>query len=158
MAGLSFETEPDELVEEFRDNVLVLRLNRPKVRNALSWTLIEKLGATLAASEANPDVSVVVITGSGDRAFCSGEDLRSLAAGESAPPVHEAFMRLLSGRLSIPVIAAVNGTAVAAGLEILLGCDVVVASSAARFGLPEVKRGLIAGTGCCTSHVASRSA
>jgi enoyl-CoA hydratase len=142
------------LVHLRRGPVVVLRLNRPEVRNALSWSLIEELGAAIEASEVDPDVRVVVVTGTGDRAFCSGEDLGSVAAGEAAPRVHDAFLRLLSGQTSVPVVAAVNATAVAAGFEILLGCDVVVASSSARFGLPEVKRGLFAGAG--VRHLAHR--
>jgi enoyl-CoA hydratase len=140
-------TESPELVQHRRGRILVLRLNRPEVRNALSWALIEALGVALTQAEYDPNIRVVVLTGTGDRAFCSGEDLRAVAAGATPPPVHDGFLRLLGGQLSVPVVAAVNATAVAAGLEILLGCDVVVASSAARFGLPEVKRGLFAGTG-----------
>jgi len=147
-------TDSSELVRDRRGRILVLRLNRPQVRNALSWTLMEALGEAVTTAEADPDVRAVVLTGTGDRAFCSGEDLRSVAAGESLPPIHPGFMRLLSGRLSVPVVAAVNATAVAAGFEILLGCDVVVASSEAQFGLPEVKRGLFAGAGVL--HVAHR--
>jgi enoyl-CoA hydratase/carnithine racemase len=140
-------SEPPELVGQRHGPTLVLRLNRPQVRNALSWTLIEHLGMAVSGAETDPDVRVVVITGTGDRAFCAGEDLRPLAAGETPPRVHDGFLRLVSGLVSVPVVAAVNATAVAAGLEILLGCDVVVASSKARFGLPEVKRGLFAGAG-----------
>jgi enoyl-CoA hydratase/carnithine racemase len=147
-------TESPELVQHRRGRILQLRLNRPEVRNALSWPLIEALGVAVTEAENDTDVRVVVLTGTGDRAFCSGEDLRSVAAGERPPPVHEGFLRLLAGQLSVPVVAAVNATAVAAGLEILLGCDVVVASSAARFGLPEVKRGLFAGAGVL--HIAHR--
>jgi enoyl-CoA hydratase len=147
-------TESPELVSYRQGGILVLRLNRPDVRNALSWELIEALGVALTQAEDDPAVRVAVLTGTGDRAFCSGEDLRSVAAGERPPPVHEGFLRLLAGQLSLPVVAAVNATAVAAGLEILLGCDVVVASSTARFGLPEVKRGLFAGTGVL--HIAHR--
>jgi enoyl-CoA hydratase len=147
-------TESPELVSYRQSHILVLRLNRPEVRNALSWKLIEALGVAVTEAESDPDVRVVVLSGTGDRAFCSGEDLRSAAAGETSPPVHQGFLRLLAGQLSVPVVAAVNATAVAAGLEILLGCDVVVASSSARFGLPEVKRGLFAGAGVL--HIAHR--
>ncbi len=142
------------LVVERRGAVLVVRLNRPEVRNALNASLIDALGRALTEAETDPELRVVVITGTGDRAFCSGEDLRPVAAGEAPPVVHEGFLRLLDGQLSVPVVAAVNATAVAAGFEILLGCDVVVASSAARFGLPEVKVGLFAGAG--VRHIARR--
>lgn len=147
-------TASPELVQERHGQVLLLRLNRPEVRNALSWSLIDRLGASVTSAESDPETRAVVITGTGERAFCSGEDLRSLAAGQTPPPVHRGFLRLVDGHLSVPVVAAVNATAVAAGFEILLGCHLVVASTEARFGLPEVKRGLVAGAGLI--HIAHR--
>lgn len=93
--------------------------------------------------------SAVVITGTGDRAFCSGMDLRSFAQGESMEldAAGKAFMRLMDGNVAVPFVGAANATAVAGGLELLLGCDLVVAAEEARFGLPEVQRGLIPGGG-----------
>ena len=140
--------EPD-LVTETRGAVRVLRLNRPEARNALNGALMDQLAFAFDAAEADPEVGCVVLTGTGDRAFCSGMDLAAFAAGDaSARPSPEAmasFRRLLDGGVDIPVVAAVNATAVAGGFELLLGCDLVVASAAARFGLPEVKRGLFPG-------------
>lgn len=147
-------TTPLQLVQERLGDLLLLRLNRPDVRNALSWELMTALGESLVAAETDPDIRAVVITGAGDRAFCSGEDLRSVANAESPPAVPDGFLRLLTGELSVPIVAAVNGVALAAGFEIVLGCDVVVASSLAHFGLPEVKRGLFAGSGVL--HIAHR--
>jgi enoyl-CoA hydratase len=138
-----------ELVHERRGPLLVLRLNRPEARNALGPALLSTLGAAIAEAESDPDVRVVVLTGTGDRAFCAGMDLRSFAGGDvpgtGVDGGTEGFLRLVHGEAGVPVVGAANGSAVAGGFELLLGCDVVVASSAARFGLPEVKRGLFAG-------------
>jgi enoyl-CoA hydratase len=136
----------DELVVTRDGGVMVARLNRPEARNALSPSLMAALGAAVDEAEADPDVRVVVLTGTGDRAFCAGLDLRAFAAGE-VTDVSPGMYRLLEGRVAVPLIGAVNATAVAGGLEVLLGCDVIVASTEARFGLPEVKRGLFAGGG-----------
>src|SRR5215510_978845 len=108
----------DELVVERRDRVLVLRLNRPEARNALNPALLEGIGAAVLAAESDADM------GAGD------------------PDATAAFGRLFAGQVAVPIVGAANATAVAGGLELLLGCDVIVASSAAKFGLPEVKRGL----------------
>ena len=137
------------VVEERRGHVLVLRLNRPEARNALNGAMIRALGTAFAAAESDPDIRAVVLTGTGDRAFCSGMDLRDFADGDTPtsdePSDTGAFMRLMRGQVTVPVIAAVNASAVAGGFEIVLGCDLVVASSEARFGLPEVKRALFPG-------------
>jgi enoyl-CoA hydratase/carnithine racemase len=140
-------TEP-VVVRERRGGLLVLRLNRPEARNAISPALLGELGAGLAEAEADPGIQVVVLTGTGDRAFCAGMDLRAFSTGETDPltPEQEAGTpvagRFMSGDFALPVVGAANATAVAGGFELLLCCDVVVASDAAKFGLPEVKRAL----------------
>jgi enoyl-CoA hydratase len=143
-------TEP-VLVRDRRDAVLVLRLNRPEARNALSSELISELGLGLEEAESDPDIRCVVLTGTGDRAFCAGMDLRDFAEGAAPSEDHQrgsaVFGRFVRGDVSVPVVGAANATAVAGGFELLLGCDVVVASEEARFGLPEVKRGLFAAGG-----------
>jgi enoyl-CoA hydratase/carnithine racemase len=154
-------TDTAEIVAERRGPVLVLRLNRPEARNALSWPMIRDIGAGVAGAESDPETRVVVLTGAGDRAFCAGMDLRAFAeadGGGSIPAEREAgmadYLRLLDGDVRIPVVGAVNGSAVAGGFELMLACDVVVASADATFGLPEVKRGLFPGTG--VMHIGSR--
>ena len=145
----------DELVRERRGNVLVARLNRPEARNALNGALIRAIGAAIVDAEADPEIRVVVLTGTGDRAFCAGMDLRDFARGDGGPPdgaptptpsptttEMDGFMRLIRGGVFLPVVGAANATAVAGGFELLLACDIIVASSDAEFGLPEVKRGL----------------
>jgi enoyl-CoA hydratase/carnithine racemase len=147
-------TNPDEgaeLVCERRGPVSVVRLNRPEARNALTPTLVDALGAAMVDADADPDVRAVVLTGTGTRAFCAGMDLRSFARGDVPSGTDDAgvgsYLRLIQGEVATPIVGAANGTAVAGGLELLLACDVVVASSEARFGLPEVQRGLFAAGG-----------
>jgi len=144
------------VVVERRDAILVVRLDRPEVRNALSAGMIAALDDAVAEAESVPEVRVMVLTGTGDRAFCSGIDLRSLAQGAAAMPEGrgEGYLRLVAGEVEVPVVGAANASAVAAGFELLLGCDLVVASADATFGLPEVGRGLLAGSGVV--HVARR--
>jgi enoyl-CoA hydratase/carnithine racemase len=141
----------EELVRERRGNLVVLRLNRPEARNALSPGLLGGLGRAILDAESDPEVRAIVLTGTGDRAFCAGMDLRAFASGEGMdggdPQATAAYSRLFQGDVAIPVVGAANATAVAGGLELLLGCDVIVASSEAEFGLPEVKRGLFAAGG-----------
>jgi enoyl-CoA hydratase len=136
----------DELVRDRRGPVLVARLNRPDARNALNPELVRGIGAAIIDAEADPEIRAVVLTGTGDRAFCAGMDLRAFAAGEQSglgdDDAGRAFLRLTEGAVAVPLVGAANGTAVAGGFELLLGCDVIVASSEAEFGLPEVKRGL----------------
>lgn len=143
----------DVLVREQSGNVLVARLNRPDARNALNGALISAIGGMLLDAEHDPDVRAVVLTGTGDRAFCAGMDLADFARdgggaeGEADPGgggggIGEGFARFIDGDIRVPVIGAAQATAVAGGFELLLACDIIVASSAAQFGLPEVQRGL----------------
>ena len=134
-----------EVVIDRRGSVVIVRLNRPEARNALTPAVIRALGAALIAAESDGRVRAVVLTGTGDRAFCAGMDLRAFASGEAGlgdSAETQAFHRFLRGDLGVPVIGAANGTAVAGGLELLLGCDLIVLAEGAQLGLPEVKRGL----------------
>lgn len=144
------EAEP-VLVKERRGAVLVLRLNRPEARNALNVELITELGVSLLEAEEDVAIRAVVLTGTGDRSFCAGMDLRSFADGtsfaEADPRGMQGFGKFTSGDLAVPVVGAAQATAVAGGFELLLGCDVVVAADSAMFGVPEVKRGLFAAGG-----------
>ena len=137
------------LVEQ-RGHLLVVTLNRPEVMNALDNEAHLELGATFDRFEVDPDLWVAIITGAGERSFCTGNDLKGANAGR---PLQS---HLWSGgfggltrryHLAKPVIAAVNGWALGGGFEIVLACDIVIAAERARFGLPEVRRGRIAGAG-----------
>jgi enoyl-CoA hydratase/carnithine racemase len=145
-------TDAAPLVREQHGAVLLARLDRPQARNALTPPLIRAIGAAVAEAESDPEIRTLVLTGSGDRAFCAGMDLRAFASGEAFDlgddEAARAFFRLLDGRAAVPVIGAANGAAVAGGFELLLGCDIVVAAEHATFALPEVQRGLLpAGNG-----------
>jgi enoyl-CoA hydratase/carnithine racemase len=135
----------DELIREQRGSVLLARLNRPEARNALNGALLEQIGQAVLDADADPTIRAVVLTGTGDRAFCAGMDLQDFAAGAERSVDERAmdgFRRFTNGELPVPVIGAANATAVAGGFELLMACDIIVASSEAKFGLPEVKRGL----------------
>ena len=131
------------------DGVAVITLNRPAALNAVNAALSTAVGEGLEAAAADPEVRVVVITGAG-RAFCAGADLKELAQKK---PIHApdhpewGFGGLVRHWIDKPVIAAVNGYAMGGGTEFALACDLVVAADTATFGLPEVKRGLIAAAG-----------
>ncbi|HSA53577.1 MAG TPA: enoyl-CoA hydratase-related protein [Yinghuangia sp.] len=141
----------DELVRERRGPVLVVRLNRPEAHNQLTPAMMRAIGAAVAEAESDPDIRVVILTATGDRTFCAGMDLRSFADGADFTVGSDSdmshYMRFMTGRASIPVVGAANGTALGGGFEVLLACDLIVASEKARFGLPEVKRGLFAAGG-----------
>lgn len=141
------------LLDEQHGPVLIVTLNRPAVRNAISGEMMRELADAVERAEGDHDIRVIILAGSGEKAFCAGMDLRSISSGENVRPP-AAFLRLLSGEVGVPVISAVNGVAVGAGCEIAFGSDVVIASTDASFGLPEVKRGLFAGSG--VMHVAKR--
>lgn len=141
------------IVVEQRGAVRILRLNRPEARNSLSPELLAEFGDALDAAVADDGVRAVVLTGTGDRAFCAGMDLRAFAEGRTAraggggrDPMGS-FGRFIRDSIPKPVIGAAQATAVAGGFELLLACDLIVASSAAQFGIPEVKRSLFAAGG-----------
>jgi enoyl-CoA hydratase len=143
------QTEP-VLVKERKGAVSILRLNRPEARNSLNPELLTEIGLGMIEAEDDPEVRAVVLTGTGDKAFCAGMDLRAFAEGGAlggSPEGMKGFARFTQGDIGVPIVGAANATAVAGGFELLLGCDVVVASEAASFGLPEVKRGLFAAGG-----------
>jgi enoyl-CoA hydratase len=131
-----------------RGPLTVVTINRPEARNALDFETMAGIGAALVAAEHDPEVRAVILTGAGDRAFCAGMDLRAFADGAPAVDDDRPGLEVLTDRIyPKPVIAAVNGAAVGGGFELVLACDLVVAADHARFGLPEVRRGLIAGGG-----------
>ncbi|MEW2354444.1 crotonase/enoyl-CoA hydratase family protein [Spirillospora sp. NPDC029432] len=135
----------DLLVEE-RGRVLLLTMNRPESRNAMSMAMAHEIAAALDTLDSRPDLSVAVITGSAGT-FCAGMDLKGFARGERPVVEGRGFAGLVRRPPRKPLIAAVEGYALAGGFEIVLSCDLIVASREARFGLPEVKRGLTAAAG-----------
>ncbi|OHV33568.1 MULTISPECIES: crotonase/enoyl-CoA hydratase family protein [Pseudofrankia] len=136
---------PDEVLVEAADGVMTITLNRPAAKNAITRALSEGVDAGLRAFEARADLTVAILTGAGGT-FCSGMDLRAFVRGEN-PMLDHGLAGLTHRPPRKPVIAAVEGYAVAGGFEIVLACDLIVAADDARFGLPEPKRGLVAGSG-----------
>ncbi|MER5868382.1 crotonase/enoyl-CoA hydratase family protein [Streptomyces sp. NPDC002044] len=129
-----------------REGVLVITLNRPHVRNAVDQALARAVDAALTLLETDPDLEAGVLTGAGGH-FCSGMDLKAFP-DEGVPRVADRGLAgLTRARRSKPLIAAVEGAAVAGGFELVLACDLITAADTAFFALPEVARGLIASEG-----------
>ena len=141
---MSYET----LLTSLEDGVARIVLNRPDARNALSRTMLAELETALAAYEGDPAARVLVLSGAGDKAFCAGADLRGAGDRGSTLEAREAFSalpRILErlARMRTPVIAQVHGWALAGGCGLAAGGDLVVAADDARFGLPEIKVGVL---------------
>ncbi|WP_025735995.1 crotonase/enoyl-CoA hydratase family protein [Mycobacterium genavense] len=140
---------PAVLVER-RGNVMVITTNRPEARNAINAAVSIGVGDALEEAHTDPEVRAVVITGAGDKSFCAGADLKAIARWENIYHPDRAdwgFAGYVQHFIDKPTIAAVNGTALGGGTELALASDLVVAHELAKFGLPEVKRGLIAAAG-----------
>jgi enoyl-CoA hydratase len=133
---------------EIRGRVAVLKINRPDKKNAVNGDVARGMEAAIDKLEADPDVWLGVLTGEGN-VFCAGADLKAINEGKAADIQTErgGFGGITSRQRTKPIIAAVDGPALAGGTEIVLACDMVVASSLATFGIPEVKRSLVAAAG-----------
>ncbi|HVW81830.1 MAG TPA: crotonase/enoyl-CoA hydratase family protein [Mycobacteriales bacterium] len=136
----------DEVLTERRDNVLIITLNRPEAKNAVNEGLAKGVAAALDELDGDDSLFVGIITGAGGT-FCSGMDLKGFLKGENPTVDGRGFAGLTGAPPKTPLIAAVEGWALAGGCEIVLACDLIVASREAKFGIPEVKRGLVAGAG-----------
>jgi enoyl-CoA hydratase/carnithine racemase len=136
----------DEVIVERDAGVLIVTLNRPRVRNAINEATAHAIASALTELDASQDLSVAVLTGAGGT-FCAGMDLKAFLAGERPSVPVRGFAGLVESPPAKPLIAAVEGAAVAGGFEIALACDLIVAAQDARFGLPEVRRGLVAAGG-----------
>jgi enoyl-CoA hydratase/carnithine racemase len=139
----------DEVLRERRGNVEILTINRPEARNAINGAVSRAMSSIMDELTRDADCWVVVITGSGDKAFSAGMDLKAFSSGEAGDIIGASggFAGISQREFPKPIIAAVNGSALAGGFEIMLSCDLVVAADHATFGIPEAKRGLIAGAG-----------
>lgn len=143
--------EPKHLQIENRQGVALLTITRPKALNALNSEVLDELQEALGGLSADASVKVVVLTGSGEKAFVAGADIAEMAEIDSMAAL--AFSRKgqrvvnLIGQMNKPVIAAVNGFALGGGLELALACDFIYASENARLGLPEVSLGIMPGFG-----------
>ena len=136
----------EDVLSEVKDGVLVITINRPDAKNAMNKAAAEGIAAALDRLDAEDDLRVAVLTGAGGT-FCSGMDLKGFLRGETPFVEGRGFGGLTQKGPAKPIIAAVEGYALAGGLELMISCDLVVASSSAKFGIPEVKRGLAAAAG-----------
>ena len=135
----------DEVLTERRGRTLVITINRPDARNAFNTAVAQGLADAMDELDDTPEFSVAIVTGAGGN-FCAGMDLKAFMAGE-VPTIPGRGIGFTERPPRKPVIAAVEGYALAGGTEIVLATDLVVASKVAKFGIPEVKRGLVAAGG-----------
>jgi enoyl-CoA hydratase len=139
-------TDEPAVLTERRERVLVITINRPAQRNAVNAAVAAGIAQALDELDADPNLAVGVLTGAG-KGFCAGMDLKAFVAGESPYAGDRGFAGITQRASAKPLIAAVEGFAVAGGLEVALACDLIVAARGARLGVPEVKRSLVAAGG-----------
>jgi enoyl-CoA hydratase len=137
--------EPAVLTER-RERVLLITINRPDQRNAVNAAVAHGIAAALDELDEADSLSVGVLTGAG-KGFCAGMDLKAFRAGERPHVEGRGFAGIVERPTETPLIAAIEGFAVAGGLEVALACDLIVAARGARLGIPEVKRSLVAAGG-----------
>jgi enoyl-CoA hydratase len=139
------DSDPAVLTER-RDRMLVITINRPDQRNAVNAAVAAGIAGALDELDGEAGLSIGAITGAG-KGFCAGMDLKAFVAGESPHFGDRGFAGITQRASAKPLIAAVEGFAVAGGLEVALSCDLIVAAKGARLGIPEVKRSLVAAAG-----------
>jgi enoyl-CoA hydratase len=135
-----------EVLTERRGRILLVTINRPEQRNAVNLAVAQGIAASLDELDGDLDLSVGVITGAG-KGFCAGMDLKAFVTGERPWAGDRGFAGIVQRPSVKPLIAAIEGFAVAGGLEVALACDLVVAARGAKLGVPEVKRSLVAAGG-----------
>lgn len=143
---MSGAQEPAGLRTEVRDQILLITLDEPRTRNAITLAMAQAMAGALEQLDADDALRVAVITGAGGY-FCSGTNLKRYALGERPELPGRGFAGITAARVRKPLVAAVEGGAVGGGFEIVLACDLIVASAQASFGLPEVRHGLVASAG-----------
>jgi len=136
----------DEVLTEVSDGVAVITINRPEARNAVNGAVARGIATAVKELDASKDAQVLILTGAGGT-FSAGMDLKGFLTGDSPSFEDRGFGGIVERPPVKPIIAAVEGYALAGGFELVLACDLVVASEAAKFGLPEVRRSLVAGAG-----------
>ena len=136
----------DVVLVEHRDGVAIITINRPEARNSVNRAVSDAATEAVDELDARPDLVVGIITGAGGF-FSAGMDLKAFLAGEQVADEERGMLGFTRRPSKKPLIAAVEGPALAGGCEIALACDLIVAAEDASFGIPEVKRGLVAGGG-----------
>jgi enoyl-CoA hydratase len=134
------------VLTERRERVLLITINRPDQRNAVNAAVARGIADALDELDGDSDLTLGIITGAG-KGFCAGMDLKAFVAGEVPYADDRGFAGITQRAATKPLIAAIEGFAVAGGLEVALSCDLIVAAKGARLGIPEVKRSLIAAGG-----------
>jgi enoyl-CoA hydratase len=138
--------EQPAILTERRERVLLITINRPDARNAVNAAVATGIAAAMDELDTDGELTLGILTGAGS-GFCAGMDLKAFVAGESAWAGDRGFAGITQRASVKPLIAAIEGFAVAGGLEIALACDLIVAARGARLGIPEVKRSLVAAGG-----------
>jgi enoyl-CoA hydratase len=139
-------TMSDQVLVQAKDGVLEVTINRPDQKNAMTREAAEAIAAAMDKLDDDTDLRCAILTGAGGT-FCAGMDLRGFLKGEFPVAGERGFGGLTSWTPKKPVIAAVDGYALAGGMELALACDMIVASKGAKFGIPEAKRGMVAAGG-----------
>jgi enoyl-CoA hydratase len=138
--------DEEAVLTEVDGGIAVITINRPQARNAVNREVARGIATALDELDGSSDVRVIILTGAGGN-FSAGMDLKGFLTGDSPVVAGRGFAGITERPPAKPVIAAVEGYALAGGFEIVLACDLIVASETAKFGLPEVRRGLAAGAG-----------
>lgn len=136
----------EQVLTEVDNGVLIVTINRPEAKNAMTQAAAEGIAAAMDRLDADDDLRVGILTGAGGT-FCSGMDLKGFLRGERPSVEGRGFGGVVEAPPAKPLIAAVEGYALAGGLELMIACDLVVANAGAKFGIPEAKRGLVAAAG-----------
>lgn len=136
----------DEVIFEVNDGIAVITINRPDVRNAVNAAVALGIADAVDQIDQRKDIQAGILTGAGG-IFSAGMDLKAFLRGEDVKPYGRGLAGLTNATIRKPLIAAVEGSAFAGGFEMALACDLIVASETSMFGLPEVKRGLVANAG-----------
>ena len=136
----------DEVLVDVDSGVMIITINRPKAKNAINKAVAEGIAAAIDQLDADDNIRIGILTGA-NNTFCAGMDLKAFLSGETPFLAGRGFGGLVESPPKKPLIAAVEGYALAGGLELALTCDLVVAAEDAKFGIPEVKRGLVAAAG-----------
>ena len=136
----------EQVLVAVQDGIIEVTINRPEARNAMTKAAAEAISDAMDRLDAEADLRCAILTGAGGT-FCSGMDLKGFLKGEMPVAGNRGFGGLTSWTPKKPVIAAVDGFALAGGFELAIACDMIVASAGAKFGIPEAKRGMVAGGG-----------
>ena len=140
------DTPTQEVLTEVDNGILIVTINRPEAKNAMTKAASEAIAEAMDRLDEDDDLRVGILTGAGGT-FCSGMDLKGFLRGESPSVPGRGFGGVVQAPPAKPLIAAVEGYALAGGLELMIACDLVVANDRAKFGIPEAKRGLVAAAG-----------